>query len=38
LRYKSSENFQTGLALEFPLAGNKELMNFRLGIDLMFRS
>jgi hypothetical protein len=37
LRYKFSENFQTGLALEFPLTGNKELMNFRLGIDLIFR-
>jgi hypothetical protein len=37
LRYKFSENIQTGLALEFPLTGTRDLNNFRLGIDLIFR-
>jgi hypothetical protein len=36
-RYKFSECFQTGIALEFPLAGSRELLNFRLGIDFIFR-
>jgi hypothetical protein len=37
LRYKFSECIQTGLSLEFPLTGNKNFNDFRLGIDLIFR-
>ena len=36
-RYKFTEKIQTGLALDFPIAGSKDLSNFRLGIDMIFR-
>ncbi len=36
-RYKFSECIQTGLALQFPLNGTRDLNNFRLGIDMIFR-
>jgi hypothetical protein len=36
-RYKFSENLQTGLVLEFPLSSHRELFDFRLGIDLIWR-
>ena len=36
-RYKFSENLQTGIALEFPLNGTRDLLDFRLGVDLIFR-
>ena len=32
-----NENLQTGLALEFPIAGSHELNSFRLGVDVIFR-
>jgi hypothetical protein len=37
LRYKLTENFQTGLAFEFPLSDQKALQSFRLGLDFIFR-
>ncbi len=36
-RYKFNETLQTGLALEFPLTSNKDLLNFRLMADVIFR-
>jgi hypothetical protein len=36
-RYKFSECVQTGMALEFPLVGTRDIFDFRLGIDLIFR-
>jgi hypothetical protein len=36
-RYKFSECVQTGIALEFPLNGTRDLLDFRLGMDLIFR-
>jgi hypothetical protein len=36
-RYKFSECVQTGLAVEFPLNGTRDLLDFRLGVDLIFR-
>lgn len=37
LRYKFTENIQTGLAVQFPLVGTQDLNKFRLTIDLIFR-
>jgi hypothetical protein len=37
VRYKFSEALQTGIALEFPLNGTRDINNFRLGVDLIFR-
>ena len=37
LRYKFSECTQVGLAAEFPLNGNRDIQDFRLTIDLIFR-
>jgi hypothetical protein len=37
LRYKFSERAQVGLAAEFPLNGNRDLQDFRLTIDFIFR-
>jgi hypothetical protein len=37
LRYKFNENFQLGTALEFPIVGTKDLMNFRWTIDFILR-
>ncbi len=37
VRYKFSEHVQTGLAVEFPLNGTRDIKDFRLGIDLIFR-
>jgi hypothetical protein len=37
LRYKFSEHFQAGFAAEFPLTSQKELTNYRLTFDLIFR-
>jgi hypothetical protein len=37
LRYKFTENFQTGLAAEFPLTHQEELTSFRLTLDFIFR-
>jgi hypothetical protein len=36
-RYKFSECVQTGLAYEFPVSGNHELMDYRFTVDLIFR-
>jgi hypothetical protein len=37
LRYKFTENIQTGLSLQFPLGTSHEFQSFRLGVDLIFR-
>ena len=37
VRYKFSEAVQTGVVVEFPLTGERDLMSFRLGVDLIFR-
>jgi hypothetical protein len=37
VRYKFSECVQTGLVVEFPLTGSRDINNFRLGVDLIFR-
>jgi hypothetical protein len=37
VRYKFSEHTQTGIVFEFPLNGTKDMLNFRLGVDLIFR-
>jgi hypothetical protein len=37
LRYKFNENVQFGTALEFPLVGTKDMLNFRWGLDVIFR-
>jgi hypothetical protein len=36
-RYKFSECLQTGIAAEFPLLGRRDLMDFRLTVDLIWR-
>jgi hypothetical protein len=36
-RYKYTEHLQTGLAAEFPLTGGKDLLDFRLTLDFIFR-
>src|SRR5262249_33182660 len=36
-RYKFNECIQTGIAAEFPLLGRKDLLDFRLTVDLIFR-
>jgi hypothetical protein len=36
-RYKFNENFQTGLAFEFPVVGTKDLNNFRFTLDFILR-
>lgn len=36
-RYKFTEAIQTGIAAEFPLNGRKDLLDFRLTFDLIFR-
>lgn len=36
-RYKFNECVQTGLVVEFPLNATKDLFNFRLGVDVIFR-
>jgi len=36
-RYKFTESFQVGFALEFPLLNRHDLMDYRLGLDLIFR-
>lgn len=36
-RYKFSEGFQTGLGVEWPIAGQRDIMDFRLTADLIFR-
>jgi hypothetical protein len=37
LRYKFNENFQLGTALQFPLVGTKDLMDFRWTLDFIIR-
>jgi hypothetical protein len=37
VRYKFTECLQTGLALEFPLNSTRDISNFRLGVDVIFR-
>jgi hypothetical protein len=38
MRYKFSENIQTGIGFEFPIARPQEaLLNFRLTLDVIFR-
>lgn len=37
LRYKYSERIQAGVATEFPLTNPRDLQNFRLLVDLIFR-
>ncbi len=37
MRYKFSECIQTGVAAEFPLVGTRDLQQFRLTIDFIFR-
>ena len=36
-RYKFTEQLQMGLALELPLVGTKDLFQYRLGVDLIWR-
>jgi hypothetical protein len=36
-RYKFTECFQTGLAYEFPISGQHELMDYRVTLDFIFR-
>jgi hypothetical protein len=36
-RYKFTENIQAGLATEFGLSTNRDLMDFRLTVDMIFR-
>ena len=36
-RYKFNENFQTGIAVEFPLGGHKDLIDYRVTWDFIFR-
>ncbi len=36
-RFKISEAWQFGIAAEFPLLGTRDLFNFRLGVDLIWR-
>jgi len=36
-RYKFSENFQTGLAFEFPLTSPHDLLDYRVNLDVIFR-
>jgi hypothetical protein len=36
-RFKLTESVQMGIAAEFPLLGTKDLFNFRLGVDLIWR-
>src|SRR4029077_2596905 len=36
-RYKFSEHFQLGGAIEFPLTKDKDLTEFRVGVDLIWR-
>ena len=36
-RFKLSEAVQFGISAEFPLLGTKDLFNFRLGVDLIWR-
>jgi hypothetical protein len=37
LRYKFSECIQTGIGFEWPVTSQKELTDFRLTFDLIFR-
>lgn len=37
MRYKFSEAFQLGGAIEFPVSGNKNMMDYRLTFDLILR-
>jgi hypothetical protein len=37
VRYKFSENFQLGLATEFPLVRHSDLTDFRLTVDMIIR-
>jgi len=37
MRYKFSEAVQAGIATEFPLNGTRDMLGFRLGLDLIFR-
>lgn len=37
MRYKFSEAVQAGIATEFPLNGTRDMLAFRLGLDLIFR-
>lgn len=37
LRYKFSEHFQAGAAVEFPLVGTRDINAFRMTFDLVFR-
>ncbi len=37
LRYKFTENVQFGTAVEFPISGSKDLQDFRLTVDMIFR-
>lgn len=36
-RFKLSEKWQFGISAEFPLLGTRDLFNFRLGLDLIWR-
>lgn len=36
-RYKVNDFWQVGFAAEFPVAGQKDLMNYRIGFDMIFR-
>ncbi len=37
LRYKFNEAIQTGIAAQFPLGGRRDLSDFRLTVDMIFR-
>ena len=37
VRYKFSECYQLGTAVEFPLVGTKDLENFRFTVDFIIR-
>jgi hypothetical protein len=36
-RYKLNEHFQTGAAFEFPISGHRDLLDYRVNLDLIFR-
>jgi hypothetical protein len=37
LRYKFNEAIQTGIAAQFPMAGRRDIADFRLTVDMIFR-
>jgi hypothetical protein len=37
IRYKFNENLQTGLAVDIPVGGHRDLIDFRVTFDVIFR-